>query len=354
MKRIILTGGGTAGHVNPNIALIPKLQKEGWEIFYIGSSNGIEKKLIQEVRIKYFEISTGKLRRYLHIKNITDIFKVISGISDSKKLIKKIKPDLIFSKGGFVGVPVVIAAKMEGIPVIVHESDFSPGLANKLAIPLARTVCVTFPETLDHIKNNKGVLTGNPIRDQLFRGDKDTGKKICNFSDSKPVILIMGGSQGASAINEVVRNSISKLLADYNIVHLCGKDKIDYSLQNINGYVQFEYLNEELSHIFAITDIAVSRAGSNSITELAALCIPSLLIPLSLKASRGDQILNANSFMKQNFCMVLQEEQLTTGSLISNVNKLYSNRLEYIQSLNRSSFMQGVNNVINEIRKFKK
>ena len=192
MKKIVLTGGGTAGHVTPNIALIPELKKAGYEIYYIGSYEGIEKKLIEKLGIPYYGISSGKLRRYIDLKNISDPFKVLKGFAQARKLLKKIKPDVVFSKGGFVSVPVVVAAKSRKIPCIIHESDMTPGLANKICIPCAVRVCTNFPETLKHLPAEKAVLTGSPIREELFKGDKEKGLKFCGFDNSKPVILIIG------------------------------------------------------------------------------------------------------------------------------------------------------------------
>ena len=230
MKRIILTGGGTAGHVTPNIALIPKLRELGYDIQYIGSYNGIEKELIEPFGIPYHGISSGKLRRYFSLQNFTDPFRVIKGFGEARKLIKSLKPDVIFSKGGFVSVPVVLAGKRCKVPVIIHESDMTPGLANKLAIPSAVKVCCNFPETLDALPEGKAVLTGSPIRQELLTGDKDAAKKMCGFTDEKPVILVIGGSLGAVAVNEAVRAALPELLKEFQIIHLCGKGKVDNCL----------------------------------------------------------------------------------------------------------------------------
>ena len=265
MKRIVLTGGGTAGHVTPNMALVPKLIDEGYNIYYIGSYEGMEKKLIKDIGIKYFGISSGKLRRYFDIKNFSDPFRVIKGFGEARKLIKGLKPDVIFSKGGFVSVPVVLAGKRCKVPVIIHESDMTPGLANKLAIPSAVKVCCNFPETLDALPEGKAVLTGSPIRQELLTGDKDTARKMCGFTDEKPVILVIGGSLGAVAVNEAVRAALPELLKQFQIIHLCGKGKVDDSLKEIKGYCQFEYIKNELRDLFALADVVISRAGANAI-----------------------------------------------------------------------------------------
>lgn len=345
MKKIILTGGGTAGHVTPNIALIPTLKEKDFEIHYIGSQNGIEKELISQCNIPYYGISSGKLRRYLSVKNMTDIFRVVKGLGDANKLIRKINPDILFSKGGFVSVPVVIACRLNKVPIIIHESDMTPGLANKISIPFADKVCATFPETLAHLPSKKGVLTGSPIRAMLFNGSKLEGKKICGFEDNKPVILVMGGSLGAIAINNCVRNILSELLLTYNVIHLCGKNNVNHSIKH-SGYKQFEYISAELTHIFALSDVIISRAGSNSINEFLALKKPCLLIPLPKKVSRGDQILNADSFAKLGFSKVLDEEEITEQILVREINDLFQNRGKYIANMEKSGLNNGVNEVI--------
>ncbi len=336
LKRIILTGGGTAGHVTPNIALLPSLKKEGFEVIYIGSYDGIEKKLIENLGITYYGISSGKLRRYFDVKNLTDPFRVLKGYTEASSLIKKLNPDIIFSKGGFVSVPVVIAAKRRNIPCIIHESDITPGLANKISIPFTNKVCVNFPETLDHIPKEKAVLSGTPIRKELFAGNKIKGLDFCGFSLNKPVILVMGGSTGAKTVNEIVREALTKLLENFQVIHLCGKGKTDPKYNNIEGYVQFEYINKELSDLLAATDIVISRAGANAICELLALRKPNILIPLSLGASRGDQILNARSFEKQGFSYLLREEDLDCNSLLDAVNNVYKNKEEYLDNMDKS------------------
>ncbi|MBR4113953.1 MAG: undecaprenyldiphospho-muramoylpentapeptide beta-N-acetylglucosaminyltransferase, partial [Anaerotignum sp.] len=310
-KKILLTGGGTAGHVTPNLALLPYLKAEGYEIVYIGSEKGIERTLIEAEGIPYYSISTGKLRRYLSKENVKDMFRVVKGISEAKKLIKKLKPDLVFSKGGFVAVPVVLGAKSNNVPVIIHESDITPGLANKIAMPSARVVCSTFPETLQYVPKGKGVHTGTPIRKELFTGEREKGLNACGFSGKKPVLLMMGGSLGAVKLNNCLREILPVLTETFDIIHLCGKGNLDETLANRADYKQFEYVSDGLNDLFAAADFIVSRAGSNSISEFLALKKPHLLIPLSAKASRGDQILNAASFEKQGFARVLQEEEMT-------------------------------------------
>lgn len=346
MKKIVLTGGGTAGHVTPNIALIPRLKELGYEIYYIGSYEGIEKKLISDFGIPYYGISTGKFRRYFDPKNFSDPFRVLKGIGQAKKLLKEIRPNIIFSKGGFVSVPVLRAAAGLKIPCIIHESDLTPGLANKLCIPVATKVCCNFPETLKYLPENKAVLTGSPIREELLNGNKESAYKLCGFDGSKPVVMIMGGSQGASAINKVVRDALPRLLEKFNIIHICGQEKMDNLLLTTPGYKQFDYVRGELKDLFAITDLVVSRAGANAICELLALRLPNLLIPLPLAASRGDQLLNAASFETQGYSIVMQEENLDEDSLIDALNDLYQNRDTYIKKMESSSQYNAINSII--------
>ncbi|MEI3612539.1 undecaprenyldiphospho-muramoylpentapeptide beta-N-acetylglucosaminyltransferase [Pseudogracilibacillus sp. SO30301A] len=321
-KRILFTGGGTAGHVIVNLALIPYFQKEGWEVDYIGSKQGIERDLIKDLpNVTYYPISTGKLRRYMSLENFKDPFKVLKGMLDAWNVIRKTKPNVIFSKGGFVSVPVVVASRLRGVPTIIHESDFTPGLANKITTPFAKKVLTTFPETMIYLPKKKATHVGAVIREELFQGDKSLGYKVTNLIPGKPVILIMGGSIGSQKINEAIRANLDILLKKYQLIHICGRNNVDSTVKR-KGYVQFEYVNEELKDIFAITDFVISRAGANAIFEFLALDLPMLLIPLSLAASRGDQIDNAKSFKEQGFAHVLEEEELSKERLLEEVEKL--------------------------------
>ena len=350
MKKIILTGGGTAGHVTPNLALCPELKKNGFDINYIGSYNGMEKDLVEKSGIPYYGISSGKLRRYFDLKNFTDPFRVMKGYFEARHLIKKLKPDVVFSKGGFVAVPVVMAASHAGIPVISHESDMTPGLANKLSLAFCTKICCNFPETLQYLPEDKAILTGCPIREELLTGDRESGLKLTGFNSSKPVLLVMGGSLGSVKVNQAVRSILPDLLKDYQIVHLCGKGNLDETLTSMPGYVQYEYMSEPLKHLFAMADIIISRAGANAICELLALQKPALLIPLSAAASRGDQILNAKSFKKQGFSDVLEEEDVTPETLYQAVSSLYENRETYIQAMKNSNQSNAVLRVVSLIK----
>ena len=349
MKRIILTGGGTAGHVTPNIALIPRLRELGYDIQYVGSYTGIEKELIEPFGIPYHGISSGKLRRYFSLQNFTDPFRVLKGFREARKLIKELKPDVIFSKGGFVSVPVVLAGKKGKVPVIIHESDMTPGLANKIAIPSASKVCCNFPETLECLPEGKAVLTGSPIRQELLSGNKIAAMDMCGFIADKPVILVIGGSLGSVIVNNAVREALPDLLNNFQVIHLCGKGKTDESLNGMKGYCQFEYIKNELRDIFALADIVISRAGANAICELLALRKPNLLIPLSAKASRGDQILNARSFERQGFSLVIEEENLSRESLLQAVQNLYDNRSTFMDAMRSSGQQDSIDTIISLI-----
>ncbi len=349
MKKILLTGGGTAGHVTPNIALLPDLKAEGYDIHYIGSYEGMEKKLIEAQGIHYDGISTGKFRRYLSVKNLSDPFRVIKGFHQAKKLIREYKPDVVFSKGGFVAVPVVLAAGHYHIPVIIHESDMTPGLANKICMKTASKICCNFPETVKLLPADKAVLTGTPIRRELLNGSRAAGFAFTGLSDDKPILLMMGGSTGSRAVNAGLRSALPELLKEFHVIHLCGKGNLDSKLAQ-PGYVQYEYISDELKDLFAISDIVLSRAGANAICELLALKKPNILVPLPAEVSRGDQILNANSFQKQGFSYLLEEKKLNADTLLTAVHEVYNNRDSYKKAMELSKQSNGVDIVIKLIK----
>ncbi|RAP73802.1 undecaprenyldiphospho-muramoylpentapeptide beta-N-acetylglucosaminyltransferase [Paenibacillus montanisoli] len=326
-RRILFTGGGSAGHVTVNAALIPPLLAQGWKVSYIGSKNGIEKQLISRLDgVDYYGISTGKLRRYIDLENVKDPFRVVKGVFQAYRLIRGLKPDVLFSKGGFVSVPVVIGAWLNRVPVIIHESDLTPGLANRIAGPFAKRICVTFAETAKQMKDGKSIHVGPIIRSELRKGSAWKGLQRCKFTPGKPVLLIMGGSLGSQRINQAIRRNVAALSKTYQIIHICGKGELDESLKGVSGYRQYEYIHDELPDALACTDLVISRAGSNSIFEFLALRKPMLLIPLSKQASRGDQILNAESFRQAGYCEVLQEEELTDDALMAALSKVFRNR----------------------------
>ncbi len=346
VRRVVLTGGGTAGHVMPNIALLRELRKRGYDIHYIGSVAGIERQLISEQGIPYHAIDTGKFRRYLDIRNLTDPFRVIHGLGQATHLIRRIRPDVLFAKGGFVSFPVIVAAWFNRVPAIVHESDLSVGMANRMSLPFVSKVCFSFPETAESLPARKRVFTGTPVRDELLSGNPEHGRLLCGFDDSMPVALVIGGSLGSKAINAAVRASLPSLLRRFQICHICGKGGVDESLTSTKGYKQFEFVSKELPDIMAAADVVISRAGANTIYELLALRKPNLLVPLSKSASRGDQIHNAMSFKRQGFSDVLLEEDLSAESLVDHVMSVYNRRKAFIESMRMSPVRSGVDNIV--------
>ena len=356
MKKIVLTGGGTAGHVTPNLALIPRLKADGWEIHYIGAANSAEETLISQVEgVRFYAISVGKLRRYFDLKNFSDPFRVIRGVGQATRIIHKIKPNVVFSKGGFVSVPVVYGAKLNGVPVVSHESDMTPGLANKLCLPFTMVQCCTFPEAVKYARG-KGVHTGSPIRPEILRGSKEGGLKRFGLNHSRPVLMVMGGSSGAQAINQVVWQCLPKLTENFQVLHLCGRGNLSPALEGTDNYTQVEYLNDdrEMADAYACADILVSRAGSNSLCEILAVRKPALLIPYPKGASRGDQILNAESFRAQGFSHVLQQEDMTPETLIKAIEMLYHDRGVLYETMATEPTANGIDNVLGQIYKYAK
>src|SRR3990167_1775409 len=351
-RRIVLTGGGTAGHVTPNLALIEKLQSLGWEIDYIGSKNGPEKNIIQSINVRYHIINTGKLRRYFSWQNFIDPFRIMQGICQAYALLYTLKPDIIFSKGGFVAFPVVFAAWLRKIPIVAHESDLTPGLANRISYPFVRNICVTFAAAKKYFKNsNKIIITGTPLRKEILNGKRDQGLALCDFTKDKPCLLVIGGSQGSAVINQIIRKSLPKLTEKLQIFHICGQWKLDLNLKNIPGYFQIEYATSELPHIFAASDIIVSRAGANTIYEILALKKPHILIPLPITITRGDQIQNANYFATQGVSTVIQEEQLTEEVLLTALINLL-NQTKIIQDkINALGYANATDTIVDILRR---
>ena len=348
--KILLTGGGTQGHVSGNMALVPQLKENGVTIDYVGTAKGMERGIVaQDEYIKYHIIPAGKFNRSFTWRNFRNAFRVVKGVHAAKKLIHEIKPDIVFSKGGFVTVPVVIAAKKSKIPVIIHESDFTPGLANKISSRYADKICTTFPETVKYFNSDKAVCTGSPIRGEIFTGNKELGYKLCGFTQQKPTIMVMGGSSGALALNQLTRAVLNDVLPKYNVIHICGKDGTDPQYEGINGYKQFGYVSGELRHLFAATDMTLSRSGSNAIFEFLALKIPMLLVPLPKGNSRGDQIVNAESFEKSGFAMVCQQEELTPELLVQKLDELYKKRDQIKANMEGSALLNGTSTILDLI-----
>ena len=355
MKRIVLTGGGTAGHVTPNLALIPRLLADGWEIHYIGAADSVEQNLISQVpQVTFHTVSVGKLRRYFDVKNFSDPFRVVKGVFQAQSIIRKLKPAVVFSKGGFVSVPVVYGAKMNGVPVVTHESDMTPGLANKLSAPIAKAECCTFPEAVKYA-HGKGVYTGTPIRAEILNGDRARGLRTFGLHEGQPVLMVVGGSTGARAINEAVVAALPELTANFQVLHLCGKGNQSAALEGTPNYVQCEYLNEEMADAYACADVLISRAGSNALCEIQALKKPALLIPYPKAVSRGDQELNAESFRQRGFSKVLMQEDMTPERLVSETIELYHDRGALIDAMAADAAeTNGVERVLEQIYKYAK
>ncbi|HEI7359186.1 TPA: undecaprenyldiphospho-muramoylpentapeptide beta-N-acetylglucosaminyltransferase [Staphylococcus aureus] len=333
MTKIAFTGGGTVGHVSVNLSLIPTALSQGYEALYIGSKNGIEREMIESQlpEIKYYPISSGKLRRYISLENAKDVFKVLKGILDARKVLKKEKPDLLFSKGGFVSVPVVIAAKSLNIPTIIHESDLTPGLANKIALKFAKKIYTTFEETLNYLPKEKADFIGATIREDLKNGNAHNGYQLTGFNENKKVLLVMGGSLGSKKLNSIIRENLD-VLQQYQVIHLTGKGLKDAQVKK-SGYIQYEFVKEDLTDLLAITDTVISRAGSNAIYEFLTLRIPMLLVPLGLDQSRGDQIDNANHFADKGYAKAIDEEQLTAQILLQELNEMEQERTRIINNM---------------------
>lgn len=351
MKKILLTGGGTAGHVMPNLALVPYLADKNYHIDYIGSKNGIEKTLIEKEGLPYYGIASGKLRRYFDFKNFTDLFKIAFGTLQSIFLIRKLKPNIVFSKGGFVSVPVVIGAWVNRVPIIIHESDMTPGLANRIALKFTDKVCTTFESTLKYLPPTKGIYTGSPIRHSILTGDPSKGLTFTHLEGEKPVLMMTGGSLGAKDINQCLRDSLNELTPTFDVVHLCGKGHIDHTYDHFDGYRQYEFVGSEMPDLYAIADVLISRAGSNTITELLALKKPNLLIPLPAAQSRGDQLVNAASFEASGYSMVLQQENMTTETLSKSVTYLLNHPEDYVSNMSKSPQADGTLAIIELIEK---
>ena len=346
MKKIVLTGGGTLGHVTPHLALIPRLQENGYEIHYIGTENGMEAPKMRAVPgITYHAVKSGKLRRYHSWQNFTDPFRVVAGAFQSARLMGRIKPDVVFSKGGFVAVPVVFGAWLHRIPVLCHESDLTPGLANKLCKPFAKRFATTFPECAEAL-GKKAEMTGTPLRPELFSGDRKKGLELLGFDGSKPVLLMMGGSSGAQSVNACLRKALPALTGTFDVAHICGKGNLDPSLEGTPGYRQIEFLDEELPDVFACTEMVLSRAGANALCEFQALGRPMLLIPYPKGASRGDQILNAKSLEKRGLCRVLLQEELNEETLAKAVLDTWAAREELEAALKNAPPADGTERVL--------
>ncbi|MDR0850315.1 MAG: UDP-N-acetylglucosamine--N-acetylmuramyl-(pentapeptide) pyrophosphoryl-undecaprenol N-acetylglucosamine transferase [Christensenellaceae bacterium] len=324
--KIVLTGGGSGGHVIPSISLLPYIKKAFSKIYYIGGS-GIERDILKNYpEVEFFTVHAPKLDRGNLLKNLCLPFGLIKAISVSKKILKQIKPNIVFSKGGFVAVPVCIAAHHLKIPVISHESDITMGLGNKIIYRYCKTMCLSFE---GHTKK-KCVYTGQPIRAQILCGSAEVGYKMCNIQKGLPILLIIGGSMGAKSLNDVVYQTLDTLCEKYNIIHITGKEKNEEKTHK--NYTQFEYV-QNIQDLFAISSCVISRAGAGAISEFLALKKPMLLIPLGKNASRGDQIENAKRCEQMGVAHVLPQQELTPKTFFVEIDNLVKNRDKLIKNM---------------------
>ena len=332
--------------MTPHLSLIPHLQKAGYEIHYIGTEKGMEAEKIRSVPgVTYHAVKSGKLRRYFDWKNFTDPFRVLAGMIQSAALMGKIKPDVVFSKGGFVAVPVVFGAWLNRIPVLCHESDLTPGLANKLCKPFAKRFATTFPECAAAL-GDKAEMTGTPLRPELFRGSRAKGLSLLKFDGTKPVLMMMGGSSGAQAVNAALRAALPEITKEFDVAHICGKGNLDESLKSVTGYTQVEFLDADLPDALAACDLVLSRAGANALCEFQALAKPLLLVPYPKGASRGDQILNAQSLEKRGLCHVLLQENMTAETLTAALRKTWAERESLIAAVKAAPPADGTKRVL--------
>lgn len=354
MKKIVLTGGGTMGHVTPNLALIPHLQAAGYEIHYIGTEKGMEADKLRALPgVTYYGVKTGKLRRYFSWQNFTDPFRVLAGAVQSARLMGKIRPNVVFSKGGFVAVPVVFGAWLHRIPVVCHESDLTPGLANRLCKPFARRIATTFPECAAAL-GDKAETVGTPLRPELFHGSRAKGLSLLHFTGEKPILLMMGGSSGAQAVNKALREALPRLTQVFDVAHICGKGNLDAALDGAPSYTQVEFLDAALPDVLACADLVLSRAGSNALMEFQALAKPLLLVPYPKGASRGDQILNAQSLEKRGLCHVLLQENMTADTLTDALTRTWADRNRLVAAVKAAPPSDGTARVLELIEEVQK
>lgn len=329
---IILTGGGSSGHVTPNLALIEKAQQEGYSVAYIGSE-GIEKVIINQTHIPFHTITSGKLRRHFSLQNLRDPFKVLKGIVQAWFILRRLKPKIIFSKGGFVAVPVVIAGYLHRIPVVIHESDYTPGLANRISLPFSKKVCVNYQGTKNFLPVKEKVeITGTPIRKGFSSGSKERALEFLQFSKEKPILLMTGGGLGSQYLNETLVKILPELCETFQVVHLCGKGKLQTQFSHPH-YRIYEYLHDEMYDVMVAADLIVSRAGANAVYEILALRKLNILIPLPKKASRGDQLDNARFAEEKGYSCVLQEEHVTPSLLLETILKVFHQPKAYQSAL---------------------
>lgn len=345
MYKIVLTGGGTAGHIMPNLALLPALNKYFDCIHYIGSNNGMEKRLVSKKDIYFHTTDVVKMDRIHKLKNLKIPFVMIKAVKQAKVLLQRIEPNAIFSKGGYVSLPTCFAAWQLKIPIIIHESDMTLGMANKIVAKFASKIITSFEETKD------GIFIGNPVREEIFQGKKSRAIENYHLSRDLPFLLIVGGSSGSTAINDAVYDALANLTTRYTIIHLSGT-KGDFSITRPN-YIQLDYAHD-INDLYALANVVVSRGGANSLSELSALGKKTLVIPLPKGNSRGDQVENAISYQKRGHCLMLEQKNLNANTLFDAINTLHST-----SSPNTTKGQKGINDrivqeILDTIKEYKK
>ncbi|MDR1211012.1 MAG: undecaprenyldiphospho-muramoylpentapeptide beta-N-acetylglucosaminyltransferase [Spirochaetaceae bacterium] len=321
MLKIALTGGGTGGHIYPGIAVAEALKTadSGMTVFWIGSRNGMDRSIVEEAGISFYGVPAGKLRRYVTLKNVPDMFRVLAGFFASRRILKKERPSALFSKGGFVSVAPCAAARSLGIPVFTHESDLSPGLATRINARFARVIFTAYGETARRLGKyaSRVKVSGNPVRGAFFKADRETGRAFLGLANKKPVLLVLGGSQGALEINELVAAWLPGLVSRFTVVHQTG-NKWEAPAAT-ESYRPCQYLNREMPHVLAASDLVLGRSGAGTLWECAVLGRPMVLIPLRGRGTRGDQVENAEVFRKAGAAIVLSPEELRNGQGLSRV-----------------------------------
>ena len=340
-KRIIFTGGGTLGHVMPNIPLIRYFQDEGWEVAYIGSKKGIEREKMNELNIKYFPIRSGKLRRYFDLQNFLDIFNVSIAIIQAFFIFIRWRPNVVFSKGGYVALPPVIGAWITRVPIVIHESDMTPGLTTKLSKRFATVICTAFKNTLRYLPANKTTYTGLPVRDLVFEASETIGRQFLGEQIDKPILLVFGGSLGAQFLNNLAREHVKNgNLSSFHVVNICGRGQLDPDMNTFSNYQQFESLSDEFLHVMKSAEFVITRGGATSLFELLAMKKPHPVVPLPKSVSRGDQIDNATYFRDLGVSDFIEEEHFEWDTLREKMEMIQQNWPSILTKLDEMAFSQ--------------
>jgi len=349
-KHIVFTGGGTLGHVMPNLPLIEHYQQEGWDVSYIGSKKGEEREKIEALGIRYYAIRTGKLRRYFDWQNFLDIFNVVMAIVQSFFILLKIRPNVVFSKGGYVALPPVVGAWLMRVPIVIHESDMTPGLTTKLSKRFAKKVCVSFQNAAKYFEKSKVTWTGLPVRNLVFEANRARGLEVSGFDGTRPILLTFGGSLGAEFLNTMVREQVKNgKLSAYDVINICGREKLDQSMK-FDNYVQFESLADDFLHIMQAADLVITRGGATSLFELLAMQKIHVIVPLSKRASRGDQIHNARYFSELGVSSFIEEEEYTWEAMEQLMTTTLANKNNILDKIEQLEFANATQKVINVIQ----